>query len=143
MSEKRRIIHAIIFPLSFIATIWLTYIVFYTLNINMTVIGIKPLTYKGLIGIIGSPFAHGSIKHITSNNISFIVLSIILFYFYRLMAYRAFFFNWLISGTLLWIGGRDSTHIGASGIIYGLAFFIIFSGILRKDRQLRAIYSHI
>jgi len=139
MTEKRKIIHALIFPVLFLVIMWVIYAVFSILEINMSTIGIKPLSVSGLVGILGSPFAHGGIKHIASNSISFLVLATFLFYFYRLIAYRVFILNWLISGLLLWVGGRDSVHIGASGIIYGLAFFLFFSGILRKDKQLGSL----
>jgi len=139
MTEKRKIIHALIFPILFLIVMWLNYAVFHALNLDMGLIGIKPLKTLALHGIIFSPFAHGSISHIASNSVSFLVLSLALFYFYRLIAYHVFFLNWAISGLLLWLGGRESTHIGASGLVYGLAFFIFFSGIFRKDKQLSAI----
>jgi len=139
MSEKKRFIHSLIFPLLFLILIWLNYMLFIVIKADMTLIGIKPLTLKGIPGILLSPFAHGSIKHILSNSISFFVLSTLLFYFYRQIAYRVFFLNWIISGTLLWIGGRELIHIGASGLIYGLAFFIFFSGFFRKEKSFKAI----
>jgi len=37
------------------------------------------------------------------------------------------------------LGGRESIHIGASGLVYGLAFFLAFSGFFRKDRALGII----
>lgn len=139
MSEKRKIKFALLFPLSFLGLVWLVYLVFWILDLDMSLIGIAPQKVNGLIGILLSPFAHGGIKHIISNSISFTALSVALFYFYRLIAYRVFFFTWLISGLLLWIGGRESIHIGASGLVYGLAFFIFFSGVLRRDKKLAAI----
>jgi len=139
MTEKRKFFHALVFPTLFLFIMWVNYAVFSIQSIDMSIIGIKPLSVSGLVGIFGSPFAHGSIKHIASNSISFFILALILFYFYRLIAYRVFLLNWFISGLLLWIGGRDSAHIGASGIIYGLAFFLFFSGVLRKDKQLGSI----
>ena len=47
-----------------------------------------------------------------------------------------FFF---ISGFWLWIIGRPSFHIGASGIIYALASFIFASGIFSKNPRLSAL----
>ena len=35
----------------------------------------------------------------------------------------------LLSGMLLWIFGRSATHIGASGLIYGLIAFLVVSGL--------------
>jgi len=118
---------------------WASWITMTILNIDPALIGIFPQKAAGLPGIILSPFTHGNLAHIASNSISFIILSGLLFYFYRLIAYRVFFLTWLISGVLLWIGGRETYHIGASGIVYGLAFFILFSGIFRKDKKLGAL----
>ncbi len=139
MNEKRRIFHALVFPVAFLMLMWINYAIFYFLHMDMGAIGVKPLSLDGLPGIVFSPFAHGSLSHISSNSVSFLILATALFYFYRLIAYRVFLINWLISGILLWLGGRDSIHIGASGLIYGLAFFLFFSGVIRRDKQLGAI----
>ncbi len=32
-----------------------------------------------------------------------------------------------------WLLGRPTYHIGASGVVYGLAFFLIFFGMFKKD----------
>lgn len=139
INEKRKIIHAVYFPLAFLMVMWLVYLVFVVTGLDMGFFGIQPLKPAGLWGILLSPFAHGSFGHLISNSTSFMVLSVALFYFYRLIAYRIFFINWVISGILLWLGGRNSIHIGASGLVYGLAFFLFFSGIFRKERKLGAI----
>ena len=46
---------------------------------------------------------------------------------------------WLFTGFWVWLAARDSAHIGASGIIYGLVCFLFFSGILRKDKRLLSV----
>ena len=40
---------------------------------------------------------------------------------------------YLFTNLLVWIFARPSFHIGASGLVYALAFFLIFLGIFRKD----------
>lgn len=62
-----------------------------------------------------------------------------LFYFYNTIAPRSFVCLWLLSGLFTWIIGRDSYHIGASGLIFGMAFFLFFSGIFRKYIPLVAV----
>jgi membrane associated rhomboid family serine protease len=47
--------------------------------------------------------------------------------------------SYVFSGLILWLIGRDSWHIGASGLVYSLAFFLFFSGIIRKHTPLIAI----
>src|SRR4029077_1770963 len=38
----------------------------------------------------------------------------------------------LAGGLLLWLFGRSAVHIGASGLIYGLAGFMIVAGITHR-----------
>ena len=48
--------------------------------------------------------------------------------------FAACIYEWI----LLWLIGREVYHIGASGVVYGLASFMFFSGIFRKNTQLLA-----
>ena len=57
----------------------------------------------------------------------------------RHIAPYIFFAIWIGCGALTFLIGKPGWHIGASGIIYGLAFFLFFSGILRKHVPLIAI----
>jgi membrane associated rhomboid family serine protease len=68
-----------------------------------------------------------------------VVLSSALFYFYRPVAAKVFGLIWITTGICVWIAGRHAYHIGASGIIYGLASFLFFSGIFRRNIKLMAI----
>jgi membrane associated rhomboid family serine protease len=45
----------------------------------------------------------------------------------------------LLSGFITWIIGRESIHIGASSLIYVLASFIFFKGIITKYYRLVAL----
>jgi len=38
-------------------------------------------------------------------------------------------------GLAVWLFGRPGLHIGASGLIYGLAIYILRSGIIRRDTR--------
>ena len=39
----------------------------------------------------------------------------------------------------MWLGGREASHIGASGLVYGLASFLFFSGLIRRYYRLVAL----
>jgi membrane associated rhomboid family serine protease len=82
---------------------------------------------------------HGDWKHLTDNSLPVFFLSLALFYFYRDIAYKIWFLIYFIGGILLWAVGRQAYHIGASGIIYGLATFLFTSGLIRGVRSLMAI----
>lgn len=96
-------------------------------------LGIFPRTIHGLIGILTGPMIHGSWVHITSNTIPLLFLGSSLYYFYDRIATRVFLQCYFFTGIFVWIFGRPFYHIGASGLIYGLAFFLISFGIFRKD----------
>jgi membrane associated rhomboid family serine protease len=101
--------------------------------------GILPRHIRGLWGILFSPFIHSDFNHLISNTIPFLVLTFALLYFYRRLSYSIFFLIYFLSGICVWLGGRESWHIGASGIVYGLAAFHFVSGIIRNDLRLLII----
>jgi membrane associated rhomboid family serine protease len=67
------------------------------------------------------------------------LLTTAIFYFYRPLAVRILVLLWLVTGFCVWIAGRDAYHIGASGLVYGEASFLFFSGIIRRLAKLAAI----
>lgn len=107
--------------------------------------GIVPRNEIGLRGILFSPLFHSGWKHIINNSIPLAVLSFFAVLFYQRIAYYVIIFGWIFSGLFVWIFGNllsgDSIgcHIGASGLVYLLASYVFFSGILKKSRNLIAI----
>jgi membrane associated rhomboid family serine protease len=118
----------------FILVMWGVYLInlilpFYDFN-NL---GLKPRSVSGLIGIILSPLLHANIFHILSNTVPLFVLLFLLFKIYPRNAFGVIAAIVIIGGGLVWLFGRSANHIGASGLIYGLAAFIVASGVfLRK-----------
>ncbi|NLZ72724.1 MAG: rhomboid family intramembrane serine protease, partial [Bacteroidales bacterium] len=90
-------------------------------------------------GIFAHTLIHNSFKHLFANTFPLFFLSWCLFYFYREIASYIFFFLWILGGIITFLIGKPGWHIGASGLIYGLAFFLFFSGIIRKHIPLIAI----
>jgi membrane associated rhomboid family serine protease len=101
--------------------------------------GLLPRDLTGLRGILFSPLIHGSFEHLAANTFPLMVLTFSLFFFYRKSPFTIFGLIYLFSGIFLWLGGREALHIGASGIIYGLAAFLFLSGILSRHTGLLTI----
>lgn len=137
--EKRRFLHSILFPTFFSLLIFTIRLVEELEGVSFSHYGVRPLTKEGLWGILFAPLIHGDWDHLYSNLVSMFVLGLALFYFYNKIAYKVFFLIYLLSGMGLWLAARDSWHIGASGMIYGLAGFLSLSGIIRKHIGLIAI----
>lgn len=138
-TAKKIFKYSLLIPLAIIVVFWLVKIAENVLNLQLSRFGILPLHPEGLPGILFSPFIHGSYDHLISNSVPFLILMFTLLYFYRRLAYRIFFLIYILSGICVWLGGRESWHIGASGIVYGLASFLFFSGVFRKDANLLTV----
>lgn len=83
-------------------------------------LGVQPRDISSLYSIILYPWIHGDINHLLSNLSIMAILSFLCLlqgprYFIRASAIII-----ILSGALLWLFGRGSIHIGASGWIFGL-----------------------
>ncbi len=136
---RKKLLLSLIIPFLIISLIWLVKITEVVFEFDLSGLGIYPLSVKGLPGIILSPLIHDDFKHLFNNTIPLFFLSVVLFYFYSEVALKIFAWTILITGGLVWIAGRDAWHIGASGLVYGLASFHFFSGIIRKHLRLIAL----
>lgn len=137
--ELKRMIASFKVSLFFVAVMWLVAGMEYWLDVRFDTWGVFPRTVSGLKGILFSPFIHGDFYHLFDNSIPLLVLGTMLFYFYRGIAWEVSLLTLLLSGFWLWIMGRPSYHIGASGFIYGLSGFLFFSGVFRKNASLLTI----
>ena len=109
------------------------------LGVRWAKYGVFPRSLEGVLGIITTPFIHGDWKHVFNNSVPLLVLGTSLRYFYKDISKEVFLWSWLMSGLWLWAIGRPSFHIGASGIVYALASFLFFSGLIRKHTRLIAV----
>src|SRR5664280_1352783 len=136
---RKKLLLSMIIPGIFVFLMWLVKIVELLFEIDLSRFGIYPLTVQGLPGILFSPFIHADFHHLFNNSLPLFFLSIALFYFYSEVAVRVFIWTYFITGLLVWIAGREAWHIGASGLVYGLASFLFFSGIIRRYFRLIAL----
>ena len=124
---------ALSFPIAFVILIWGIHIINFVTGYNLYWLGVYPRKIEGLWGIITSPLIHGDFLHLFSNTLSFLILSFMLFFFFRKVAVQAFTLIYLLTGFAVWIFARESFHIGASGVVYGLVSFVFWSGIFRRN----------
>ncbi len=129
----------LIVPMAAVIIIWGVYWSEVAFGLNYNHFGVFPRSIDGLKGLFFSPFIHGSLTHLYNNTIPLAILLAALFYFYKDIAFRVLIFGVLLSGVITWLIGRESYHIGASGLIYVLASFIFFKGIFSKHYRLIAL----
>ena len=138
-SNKRQFLNSIFIPLILGILMVLSFILEKGMDWDFHTAGIFPRRIENIWGIFTLIFVHADWSHLANNVISFVLLGSFLYYFYKELASKVLIISYVFSGLILWIIGRDSWHIGASGLIYSLAFFLFFSGIIRKYVPLIAL----
>ena len=93
--------------------------------------GLTPRTLQGLPGIVTMPFLHKGWGRLFSNTLALVIMLALLVGSKartgEIVAVIIF-----MSGGLLWIFGRPDTHIGVSGLVFGLIAFLVISGLLEQ-----------
>jgi len=120
----------------YLVVIWIVFLVDIWLELDLNSNGLRPRETGGLKGIITMHFLHGDLNHIVNNSTALAVLLWGLFYFYRRIAFQAMVIMMLTMGVYLWLFGEAGNHIGASGLIYGLAAFLTLGGFIRGSKEL-------
>ena len=138
--EKIKFYRSFFYPAIFVVLLWLIKGADILFDLELNNYGLYPLQAKGLTGIFTSPFLHADLAHLFANSIPLLVLGAFLFYFYKEIAWMILGLLYIITGIWVWVYARGGAgHIGASGIIYGLASFLFFSGIIRREKGLMVL----
>ena len=96
--------------------------------------GIKPHEGDGLPGIVTAPFLHAGWGHLIGNTVPFLVLgaTIALSGLMRVAATTAIVAG--VGGLGVWIFAPSHTdHIGASGVVFGYASYLIARGLFSRN----------
>ncbi len=101
--------------------------------INQT-LGLEPRSLGGLIGIPAMPVLHAGIAHAAANTLPLLILGAM----GLLVAPRRFVTASvaivIVSGLGVWLFARgNAIHVGASGLVFGWAAFLIALGVLERS----------
>jgi membrane associated rhomboid family serine protease len=133
--QAKRMRRAIVAALLFTSLLWDIKLVEMMFRFDWSSLGVYPRSVSGLAGILFAPLLHGSFEHLMANTPASIVLLAVLLYGYSKSAKWVLPVIYFGTGILVWLFARNSYHIGASGLTFGLMFFVFVIGILRRDRQ--------
>lgn len=137
--EKQLILRSLMWPAVFVLLLWLIKAFELVSGISLSEYGMSPRSFKGLYGIFTYPLLHKDFSHLISNSVPLLFLGTALYYYYRQASHIIFLQLLVISGFWLWvIGEPGSIHIGASGLVYGLAAFHITAGLIKRNKKLLA-----
>jgi len=126
---------AVRIALGFVAVLWLVQLLVSGLEIGPENFGVRPRQLAGLAGILFAPLVHGDFGHLFANSPPLIVVGTAMLYLYPQSALRVLPAVYLGPGVAVWLLARGSSHLGASGLVYGLVGYIFVAGLIRRDRR--------
>jgi membrane associated rhomboid family serine protease len=96
--------------------------------------GIYPRTLSGLPGIISAPFLHAGFGHLLGNTVPFVVLGLVIATAGARRVIEVTVIVIVVAGLGTWLtagGGTDT--VGASGVVFGYAGFLIARGFFTRN----------
>ena len=124
----------ILVVLGMLAVMWVLEIVDQVTSADLDQYGIKPHEADGLIGVATAPFLHAGFGHLIGNSVPFVVMGVAIALSGLARVVGATAIVALVGGLGTWLVGSSHTnHIGASGIVFGYAAYLIARGFFSRN----------
>lgn len=134
-SERNRLSRSTVIPLVWVVLLWAVLLLIRILDLPYRGLTLQPHKLDGLAGILTAPFLHVDWGHLISNSLPLFLLGTATIYFYPKRALSLFVAAIILPGIGVWfVGQSPSFHLGVSGVVFALTFFLLLSGIIRGDR---------
>jgi membrane associated rhomboid family serine protease len=134
-NDNTRLRRSFMLVVLFALFLWAIKLIEIILGLDFVHYGVYPLRVSGLSGIVMAPLIHGSLSHLFSNTAPIIILGTALLYGYPRSAKIVIPVLYLGTGLGVWLFARSAYHIGASGLTFGVMFFVFSIGVLRWDTR--------
>jgi membrane associated rhomboid family serine protease len=96
--------------------------------------GIEPRELDGLDGVLWAPFLHGGFDHLIGNTIPFLLLGLAIALSGVARVILVTVIVALVGGLGTWLFAPANTvHIGASGIVFGYAGYLVARGVFSRS----------
>jgi membrane associated rhomboid family serine protease len=127
-ADGARVVAAMVFVM------WALELIDVPLDHRLDQYGIEPRDSDGLAGIVAAPFLHGGFDHLISNTVPFVIMGLAIALGGALRVVLVTVIVGLVSGLGTWLVAPENTvHIGASGIVFGYATYLISRGVFNRD----------
>lgn len=136
--ELLKLIRSLYIPVVLVMIMVMSLVMQYFYHWDMHLLGIYPLKWQSLHGLVTAIFVHKDISHLLGNAVPILLLGSAVYYYYPKIANWAMLLMTITTGLWVWIIARESFHIGASGLVYALASFHVVGAILRREMKVMA-----
>ena len=131
-ADPRRTALLILFGL--VALMWIVEVVDVALDHRLDRYGIEPRDVDGLDGVVAAPFLHVGFGHLLANTIPFVTMGVLIALEGPRRLVLVTVIVALISGLGTWLVASPGTiHVGASGIVFGYATYLIARGVFNRS----------
>ena len=120
---------------SFVALLWFIHGLNSVFDHKLNVLALQPREFIGLLGIVFAPLLHANFSHLIANSLPLLVLLTGTLYLFPNSSLRVLPAVYIGTGVVVWLFARPSFHLGASGLVYGLAAYVFIAGIIRRDSR--------
>ncbi len=116
-----------------VTLMWILEIVDVAADHRLDNYGIHPRDVDGLAEIFAAPFLHAGFGHLISNTVPFLAMGAAIALGGLMRVALVTLITAAISGLGTWlIAGSNSVHLGASGVVFGYATYLVARGIFSK-----------
>jgi membrane associated rhomboid family serine protease len=127
------VVNGFIFVAAMAAVMWVVEIADQVADGRLDANGIEPRELDGLDGIVWAPFLHGGFDHLIGNTIPFLLLGFAIAIGGVARVATVTVIVALVGGLGTWlIAPANTVHIGASGIVFGFASYLVARGIYSR-----------
>jgi membrane associated rhomboid family serine protease len=96
--------------------------------------GVRPRSWRGLVGILVAPFLHGDWRHLEGNSKYFLILGGLIVLKDPTDFAPVTLAVALLGGLGVWlVGAPRSVHVGASGVVFGYLGFLLLQGFVDRN----------
>ena len=115
---------------------WVSEVVDLVSGLRLDRYGIEPRDPEGLIGIVAAPFLHAGLGHVAANTVPFLALGFLIALAGAMRVVLVTVIVALLGGLGTWLlAPAASLHVGASGVVFGYAGYLLSRGFF--SRRLR------
>jgi membrane associated rhomboid family serine protease len=130
-TDPRRTAIGIVIAL--VALMWALEVVDVALDHRLDRYGIEPRDPDGLDGVVAAPFLHVGFGHLIANTIPFVVMGVVIAFERPLRLVGVTAIVAIVSGLGTWLIAPENTiHLGASGVVFGYATYLIARGLFNR-----------
>lgn len=124
-----------ILAVAFVAVLGIVFVADEMLGLGLRRFGVEPRTLSGLFGVLAAPLLHADFMHLVSNALPLAIAGTAMLFLYPDASRIVLPAIYVGPGIAVWLFGRGSIHIGASGLVYGLVTYVFMAGMIRRDRR--------